>query len=507
VEIGTGARANRTDFALKRWPTDAYRPALFMRVETAMHHDGKMHCWLMAGLFFVGLASCSDGNDDDPSVNGDTQDSGNVDGNTDPPKWVIEMVEDRNVGLQAKIAVGPDGAPAVAYFANESFDDGLCTEVENDPPKRTRQELRFAVKVGEAWIPELVESPVYPFGPTGLDLVFDPEGNAAIAYTGTDPVQGLANLGYCGSHNAVIATRGDGGWTTEIAGAESGDSASGLPASDFGTVVGLWPGLAFDSNGQPAVVHKDVHAAAMQSDDFRRADAEFAWGQGGGWTHEAVDPGEGAGDYGELLFDGDGRPVAFYAIKAESHVQSRHGVWAARRETTGEWTRVRLHSGSIYEEISGAVDPTNGDLVVAFYSKADFAVRLRRLKNSEGFGDVSQWDSEIVGSSIWEEGQYVSLAFTPSGQVALAYHRCKRHETDASGCNQNDEAVVLAIQGTDKWSFEVVKEADRGSCGEYTSLAIDAGGTAHIAYRCTVETPDGFTMRLFVASKPIGGTN
>jgi hypothetical protein len=130
-------------------------------------------------------------------------------------------------------------------------------------------------------------------------------------------------------------------------------------------------------------------------------------------------------------------------------------------------------------------------------------VVVRRLHDHEQFEQVAAWEQELVGSAQYDEGQHVSLAFTPSGQLALAYRRCRLLSSGSESCDPNDEAVIFALEEPGGWSLEVVREADAGSCGEYTTLAIDGDGVATIAFRCTVETVDGFAFRLFAASRPL----
>ncbi|MCP4676376.1 MAG: hypothetical protein GY854_12865 [Deltaproteobacteria bacterium] len=449
-------------------------------------------------------AGCSGGDDDsaDTDTNTSTDTGNGVDAGPPPPKWTFEMIEEEDVGLEIKLAVAPDDSLGVAYFASSAYDDGICDEILVSPPTRMRQDIRYASRpaAGGAWSVEVVESPVVLGGPTGLDLAFDPQGNPGIAFTG-----GVPEGQYCGGNDAVFARRQGSVWSFETAGAQGGDSQTGDAASDSGFVVGLWPALAFNQQGEPAIVHKDVHFGTLQHDDKYRADAEFAQRSGGSWIHEAVDPGEAAGDHSALIFDTENRAVAFYAITVEAQGGSRHGVWAARRETDGTWTRVKLHNGAIYKETSAAVDPVTGEIVVAFYSMKDSAAKIRRLTDSERFGELDAWEMEIIGDPRYDEGQYVSLAFTPSGRAALSYHRCKRVTSTSESCDQNDEAVVFALEKTGGgWSIETVKESKKGSCGEYTALGFDSAGTAYIAYRCTEEIEDTFTFRIFVASKELG---
>jgi hypothetical protein len=445
-------------------------------------------------LASLAVVACSDGGDGGESDAGTDTDTDTD--SSSPIEWSVEMIEDRDMGYQSRLAMSPDGSPAVAYFANLGFEDGICDEIENDPPIRVRFELRFAERNGpEDWAVELVDEPEVAFTPNGLDLGFDGDGRPAIAYTGGPP-----ELVYCGGNDSVYAVRDGGSWTFQTAADNSGQAATGEAASDSGHVVGLWPGLAFDGDGEPAILYKDSHFGTLQHDDMYRADSELAWRSGGSsWAHEAVDPGEGAGEYGDLVFDSEGRPVAFYAIAVDAQVDSRHGVWAARRDSEGSWELVKLHNGSIHQEISAAVHPQSGDLIVAFYAGSERAVRLRRLTDPTLFTESSAWSSERVGKAQYDEGQNVSLAIAPSGLVALAYHRCKLISDTSEGCDQNDEAVIFAIESTSGWSYSTVVESEGGSCGEYASLGFDQQGNAYIAYRCTVQIDSEFTFRPFLA--------
>jgi hypothetical protein len=412
-------------------------------------------------------------------------------------RWVAELVEDADVGLQARVAVGPNDQPVVAYWANKPFADGTCDEVPVDPPTRMRHDLRVASRdAAGQWTVETADSPVFLFDPTGLDLAFDAAGQPGLAYTGRDPETGFQ---YCGGSDAIVARKSGGQWTYDTAGTVSGDSATGIPGSDEGFIVGIEPALAFDEDGNPAVLHRDAHFVQGIS-TVGRADAEFAWRRDGGWLHEAVDPGEGAGFYNDLAFDGQNRPVAFYAITDDKG--KRNGVWVARREEDGTWNRIKIHSGTIYKEIAAGVNPTDGSLVAAFYSGRDYAVRIRTLSEPDRFMEIDAWADEVVGDALYDEGQYVSLAFTPAGAVALAYHRCRYYDDpEDEGCNQNDEAAVFAVKRPSGWDYEVVRQVQRGSCGEYTSLAIDSAGNAYVAYMCTAEEQGEFLTRFYVSSK------
>ena len=59
-------------------------------------------------------------------------------------------------------------------------------------------------------------------------------------------------------------------------------------------------------------------------------------------------------------------PIAAYMIPVEGQAENRHGVWAARRTSAGEWEQVRLNSGAINEEIEVLFEilPVGASIVV-----------------------------------------------------------------------------------------------------------------------------------------------
>lgn len=428
---------------------------------------------------------------------GETGETGHT-GDTGPPEraeWVVEDVAGDDSGLQLRL-VGHEGELWAAWFDHTPWEDGVCEHVTGDQPPRWRYDLHFARRSGGTWTSELVDSPAVAFSPTGLDLVVSPEGLPVMAWTG-----GPTEQQYCGANDAILGTRTDTGWTTEAASTESGDSVTGLPASDSGFVVGLWPAAAFDADGQPAVIHRDAHFGSMQHDDLYRADAEYASRSGGAWsTHLAVDASEGAGDYGELLFDSQGRAVAIYAITIEAQTDSRHGVWASRLEE-GAWTQpVRLHTGGIHQEIR-AVEDSSGGLWVAFYSAADLSPMLLHLADPSRFSEASAWQGSRIGRNLYDEGRHLSMALDTDDQPVLSWHRCRRVDSGTEGCDPDDEAVVYAYQSDGTWHHETVTEAEEGSCGEYTNLVLDQAGTPWVSWRCTILSEGAFVFRTFAAQR------
>ncbi len=475
---------------------------LIVKEEAAVYSNILWTKRLMLLLLIVAVSGCG-GDGDNLDVDTGVADSETA-SDTEPEaeQWHIMMVDSSSIGMQTKIKTAPDNTVGIATFANESYEDGICTEVASNPPKKLKQSIYFASKktAEPKWTVEKVADPVVVFAPSGLSLDYDGNGQAAVAYTGGKPQKQ-----FCGANDAVIALRTKSGWKNDTASRMSGDSKTGIVGSDEGMVVGYWPGLAYNSKGEPALIHKDVHFGALQSIDSKRADAEFAIKKGGKWVNEAIDAGAGAGDYGTVLFDQQERAVVFYYNPREEEQGKHFGLWAARRGQDGKWKdKVRLFNGVIHQEISAVFNQVTKEIVVAYYSADHKAVRISRLADSEDFADETAWSNDVVGNAIYDEGQYVSLAITPSGKEVLAYHRCKKNSSVSDGCDDNDEAAVIAVHHGDNWDIEAIDQAEHGSCGEYTAVTVDSSGRVYVAYRCTVtDDNDKFVFRLFVADKKI----
>ena len=153
--------------------------------------------------------------------------------------------------------------------------------------------------------------------------------------------------------------------------------------------------MAYDPEGNPAILHQDVHFVYLQGDDKERADAEFSWRRDG-WQHEAIDCGFGAGEHGEVIFDAQGRPVVFYVNPVSEG--DRFGVYAARRDDDGTWETIRTHTGSTIGSVSAALDPVNDEPVAAFYSGPDYGAKVQRLKVDDDFANPDSHFDFPVGS-------------------------------------------------------------------------------------------------------------
>ncbi len=410
-------------------------------------------------------------------------------GGPEADPWTVTEVAQGPVGRQIDLVILPSGEPAVAYFATEGVEDGPCTEIADDPPMRVRWPLSYAQRGADGtWAVERVDDVLLLGIPQGLDLEVAPSGAPTIATMTGQPV---AQIRYCGANDVGLYTRqGAGDWPLETAVATSGQAATGEPASDYGDVVGYWPSLAFDADGNPAIAYKDVHAGGMQSDDFRRADLELAWRRGG-WQALPVDWGHGAGDYNALVFDEAGRPNIVYHNPTDDVAASQHGLWVARSADGGAtWERVQLLQGKTLEHPDAVLH--EGQLVVAYYDALNGLPYIARLVDDAAFTDLAAgWEVTEIGDHRYDEGVHPSLAVSPRGQLAVAYYRCTRATDGLGACKPTHDGVIFAYEDGGEWTREEVDLGGSGDCGRWPSLGFLPDGRAVVAYQCVEQQDDG----------------
>lgn len=436
--------------------------------------------WILgAALAIVSVAGCGDDGGTSPT-------DAAVDVRRPPivsTAWETEVVATGNMGLFIRVAAGR-GPTGLAYFASRSRNGGPCTEVGATPPDKLLWDLHYAELSGTSWNIEDIAAVLVVSEPPGLDLALAPDGTPTVAALTGEPWV-TPGIGYCGANDLGLYRRdAPGSWSVDVAVASSGEAATGMPASDYGEVVGYWPGLAYDSSGNAAIAYRDVHAGGIQSDDLRRADLEMAWGSGGGWRHIAVDPGRSAGEHNRLVFDGDGRPVIAYYLPMEGTSTSQQGLWVARSDDAGgSWDQVRLLAGPTSRGPDVVID--SSDVIHVIYYDGNRGVPVHaRLSDPMAFTNGMAWDQQIFGDPRYDEGHEPSVAIDPSGLLAVAYYRCVRATEGLGSCRSADDALVFGFFERGAWELEVVNDGDDGQCGLHPSLGFESGGAAVIGYEC-----------------------
>jgi len=445
--------------------------------------------WLVLA---AALGSC--GGD---AASSDVQDAADarVDGEVTTPQspWTTSNVASGSVGRQLQVAISPTGVLAVAFYGDSGEVGGACGA--NDTSERTTWTLSYAALGDGSWRTEEAAKIVHLGPPRGFDLAFAPDGSAQIAALIGEPIPF-----YCGANDLGLYRRDNNGdWSGEVVVAESNEALTGEPASDFGSVVGLWPALAFGATGEPIILYKDVHGGGLQGDDFRRADLEAAYREGGGWRHVPVDWGAGAGDFNQVAVDDGGRTVVLMFHPRDELTDSKRGLWVLRSGEGGTWAsseRVRVFAGGVSERPSMVVD-RKGAIWVAWYDGEVGLPYVARLDEGDDFADEDAWEVRDVGDHVYDEGRQPTLAVSQDGIVALAYQRCGRASDGIGACNPTKDAIVFAWADPDDaniWEREVIADAsndDDGLCGSYIGLVFK-GEAPVVFYQCQLKMGDDY---------------
>ena len=334
--------------------------------------------WVLLPLLLFS-AGCDDGGDEQGEE--DLSYEVRRDEAEEGPAWQSWVVAQGDVGLHLEMAQSPtNGEVGIAYFAMTGVEDGLCDEIGDDPPLRVLWSLYFAYSQdGESWTTEEVDQLLFLAEPPGLDLVYGSDGVPIIAVMNGEP---NVQIRYCGSNDLAVYRR-DGGWSSTVAVAESGEAVTGEPASDYGTVVGYWPAIAYNDSGDYAIAYKDVHSGIMQSDDYRRADLELARNSGG-WSHEAIDIGEGAGSYNAATYLGDRLVVSYLTPTEDADLITKLGIWVALESEEG-WLKAQVFNKRTPSGPSVLAE-RDGGVMVAYYN-SDLGYPVLAQISGEDLGD------------------------------------------------------------------------------------------------------------------------
>lgn len=447
------------------------------------------------------LAACGDPEESNNTQSNNSTTPTNI-GQNNPvngPRWTSTVVDANNVGMHARLVSSGSGFGLV-YFDADGTEDGICMTTGDNQPTRIVWGLHYASSAdGTTWATEKISDLLHVGPPVGTDLAFDAGGNPLVtAMTGEPILDSLTP--FCGVNDVGLWTRNGGTWTDQVLVASSGEAATGFAPSDFGEVVGYWPSIAIDASGATAVVYKDVHAGAIQSDDLRRADLEMVWnGQ-----NIAIDFGEGGGDFNRLKFDGQGRPHVAYYRATEDRQMPSLGVWMTRSlDNAATWEKVRLFPSGTSEGPDFVFDPATGRPLVVYYNSERGFPQLAELTDEAQFESASAgWTLSDIGDSQFDEGYRSTLAISPGGTVAVAYYRCTKASLGLGDCKPADDGLVFAYRDRGTWVREIVDPGDElGLCGQFPSLAFDGNGIAHIAYQCESTATGMINNELKVAKR------
>lgn len=273
--------------------------------------------------------------------------------------------------------------------------------------------IRLARFDGAAWTGEEVAPD--STGLNGISLAFAPDGTPAMAFQAN--TLGGSEIGYAYYDGST--------WQTETVDARN-------PAASICS-------LAFSPAGQPAIAH------GIQT----TTNLIFSVRVGSAWSHATVDAG---GEASALAFGPDGQPAIAY---------SRYdGLYLARFDGTN-WNKAPL-DGQIPAECALGFGSDRQPVIV-------YNIYGNELKSA--VYDGTAWNTATLDSNAGSDHfAYPTLAFGPEGQPACAYARVD----SLAGASLK---FIRYVGGVSPETID-----SRGDTGYFASLAFGPDGQPAIAY-------------------------
>lgn len=243
--------------------------------------------------------------------------------------------------------------------------------------------------------------------------------------------------------------------------------------------------LALDTAGHPHVVYGGDHLY-------------YAWHDGSEWHYETVDSTPGVGSYASLALDAAGNPhIAYCQSSSISDGCSRvkYAYW-----TGSAWSIEGVASSDVWiSSLSSLVLDAAGNAHVG-YTWGTPVYRLSFFYLQYAHRTASGWNSENVGPVfLYGTNSDTSLALDAAGEPRLSYF------------DSASDTLKYAYRTGSVWSIESVDSAYEA--GFENSLALDAVGNPHIAYRGDSRTPkyasrtgSGWSLSTVDSSGNVGGS-
>jgi uncharacterized heparinase superfamily protein len=222
--------------------------------------------------------------------------------------------------------------------------------------------------------------------------------------------------------------------------------------------AGLYPSLALDGRGTPAVAYFDGD----------RGDLKFARLVGGAWQTERIDTRGSTGLYPSLAYHRDGSTaiIAYYR-------RARGDLRLAAQWKDGWKIRSIDGVGDVGRSPSMELDPNRAPLsrIVIAYDDSTGGAKKLAVQQDDGTWALTVIDAETPGS-----GGHTSLAFEPTRDARDGLYHAAVSYYDAS-----TTSLRFARQGVGGvWASQTVASA--GVQGQYTNLVFDAAAAPSIFY-------------------------
>jgi hypothetical protein len=306
--------------------------------------------------------------------------------------------------------------------------------------------LMYVTNTGGEWTTQTMVGP--GLAGRACSIAVDSEGGVHVSYVGADG-EDYGDLMY--------ATNEDGSWDNQVI--------------DDGYIDGF-TSIAVDAQD-------NIHISYHTGNSYENDNLRYATDKNGSWTTEVVDTGQ-AGYYSAIAVD----------AQSNVHIVSYAGIGGLplRYSTNagGSWSSQDIEESVwIGGQCSIAVDSQGHPHVAASTSDEISQVDLKHAVYSG-----SSWSSEAIelGGYVWDR----SIAVDAQDAV----HICYRAYAD------NDLRYMTNASGS--WSTRTVEGL--GSSTSHASMAVEAGGIAHMCYISTDSSGDHLKYVRIGDVQPSGST-
>jgi len=283
--------------------------------------------------------------------------------------------------------------------------------------------VRYAEPAGDSWNIQEIDDTDHWMGAKDITLALDAQGGAHLAYYNMTKEE----LRY--------ATNVGGDWT--------------ITTVDSGEEVGEWCSIAIDGDGH-------VHLAYTNDSDGNKYGLYYATDKTGAWVKQKL------GSQKSSSFRSLGLDAAGHVFIVCTQGADGVALWT---DLTGSWEQQAVDSANSYAMFASLFIDAGGAAHIAYHDED--RGWLNYAGNATGVWALATIDD---AGQIKEPA---SLALDPDGNPFIAMVYGATHTAEG--------ALVLVSRQGKGWSGEIV-DADLWSNYEYTALAVDPTGGAHLVY-------------------------
>jgi hypothetical protein len=340
----------------------------------------------------------------------------------------------------------PDGRFALAWF--EGTDATVTCQLNQGTTQAPATRLVLADEQLDGSIRSRVVDPFVPDPrERAVDLATTPTGELVVAYSG-----GAVTQTVCGASDLMLAVEDGDGFsirsvaTTAATGTPCRGTAGGDPYCDEGEVVGLYPGVSVNADGDLAIAYMDAHFGFADTDIYS-SDLELAFGSPTQTQLTSINIESGAGYFAHASIANDDTVVIGHSLLGNNQFLDDDG--APYVVADGIYAEVRLTDGTVRSSlllpgvattsrVATATRAGRGHFV-AVHERGDEQLLLFRSVD-----DGLSWTPAPV-EQLGRTGRDPSIMFLDDDTLVLAYGHC-RADANQEVCDARADGVRLAVE-------------------------------------------------------------